>query len=150
MSGRQGIRSVFGLALALVLGGLGCGEASDKPASVSGRVTYKGKAVTSGIVVLVGKDGKVSDPGPVQADGTYKIAKAPVGPMKVSFDNPPPAHATAPPGQKLPAHDPEAQENAKESARYVATPAKFKDPEHSGVTLEIKKGKNENCDIALK
>jgi hypothetical protein len=125
---------------------IGCGGGGDKPASVSGKVTYKGKTVTSGVVVLVGADGKTSDPGTVQPDGTYSIAHAPAGAVKVSFDNPPPPRVQRQPGAKA---DPEAQEAAREAARYVPTPLQYKDPAKSGVTLDLKRGKNANCDINL-
>jgi hypothetical protein len=131
------------LAAALLVGG--CGGGGDKPASVSGKVTYKGKTVTSGVVVLVGADGKTSDPGPVQTDGTYSIAHAPAGTVKVAFDNPPPPPVDRHAGAK----DPEAKEKAEEAARYVPTPQQYKDPEKTGVTLTLKRGKNENADVNL-
>src|SRR5207248_4958499 len=61
------------------------------------------------LVVLIGEDGKASDPGAVQPDGTYSIAKSPVGTVKVSFDNPPPPESRTSSGGKLPANDPEAK-----------------------------------------
>ena len=142
-------RFLVGLAAASLVGALGC-SAGDRPASVSGRVTYNGKTVTSGVVVLIGEDGKASDPGAVQPDGTYSIAKSPIGTVKVSFDNPPPPESRTSSGGKLPANDPEAKENAEAAARYVATPPKYKDPAQSGLTLEIKKGKNSGMDIELR
>jgi hypothetical protein len=139
-------RLVVALGIAALLGAAGCGGGGDKPASVSGTVTYKGKPVTSGVVVLIGKDGKASDPGAVQADGTYRIAHAPVGTVTVVFDNPAPER---PSGSKLPANDPEAQAEAETAKRYVPTPAKYKDPAKSGLTLEIKRGTNTGKDIEL-
>jgi hypothetical protein len=133
------------LALSLLAG---CGGGGDKPAAVSGHVTYKGKAVTSGVVVLVGADGKASDPGPVQADGSYSIAHAPAGAVKVSFDNPPPPRVQRQPGARQ--QDPEAQEAAQEAARYVATPLGYKDPQKSGLALTLKPGKNADCNIDLR
>jgi hypothetical protein len=140
-----GPRRLLPLFAAALLAG-GCGGGGDKPASATGKVTYNGKTVTSGVVVLVGADGKVSDPGQVQPDGTYSIARAPAGSVKVSFDNPPPPVID----RKAPAKDPEVQEARKEAARYVPTPLQYKDPAKSGVTLELKRGKNTNCDINLK
>jgi len=96
-----------------VVGLAGCTKASD-PASVSGTVTYKGKPVTSGVVVLIGADGRASDPGPVKQDGSYEIAKAPAGIVKVAFDNPAPA-APAPVPAGAP-NNPAAEAEAKEAA----------------------------------
>lgn len=123
----------------------GCGAGGDKPASVSGRVTYNGKTITSGTVVLVGADGKASDPGAVQSDGSYSIARSPAGTVKVVFDNPPPP----PVDKQLPASDPESKAAAEAITRYVPTP-QYKDPAKSGLTLELKAGKNPNSDINLR
>jgi hypothetical protein len=137
----QGWLSAFFTA-ALFAGG--CGAGGDKPASVSGRVTFNGKPVTSGVVVLVGADGKSSDPGAVQADGTYSIAKSPAGKVKVAFDNPPP-----PVNVQRGAANPEAKEEAAAAARYTPTPLTYNNPDQSGVTLDLKAGKNENIEIKL-
>jgi hypothetical protein len=137
--------AAFVLVAALAVGCAG----GDKPASASGHVTYNGKPVTSGTVVLVAPDGKTSNPGPVQPDGTDSITASPAGTVKVVFDNPPPPRPTAPPGQKAAANDPEAKEKAEEAARYVPTPPKYKDPNQSGVTLNLKRGNNPNSDIVL-
>src|SRR5438132_13142015 len=103
---RCGVRfALTPLFVVICLGPAGC-TGRDRPASVSGKVTYNGKPVTSGIVVLVGKDGKTSDLGYVKDDGSYSIAKAPSGPVKVSFDNPaPPPVPKAQPGAKNPGAD---------------------------------------------
>jgi len=136
------------LFLLAVLGATGCSGA--KQASVTGRVSYKGKPVTSGTVVLFDQNGHASDLGNVQPDGTYTIARAPVGTDKVSFDNPPPPKTALPPGQKAPpANDPEFAEAAKAKANYVPTPPQYKDPVQSGLTVEVKSGKN-TIDIDLK
>jgi hypothetical protein len=144
-------RATVGLAQALVLLAVtllasGCGGDSDKPASVSGRVTYNGKAVTSGTVVLLGADGTASAASVVQPDGTYSIAKSPAGTVKVVFDNPRPW----PVDRRLPADDPESRAAAEDIARYVPTPPHYKDPVMSGLTLELRAGKNPNSDITLR
>ncbi len=131
----------------LILAGCGGGRLAS---SVSGKVMYQGRPVTSGMVVLVAPDGKTSDPGPVHPDGTYTIQHAPTGTVKVSFDNPPPAHASAPGAGQNPAAQQEAQAAAAEAKLYVPTPLQYKDPEKSGLTLQLKKGKNEHCDLDLK
>jgi hypothetical protein len=123
----------------------GCGVGGDNPASVSGRVTFNGKPVTSGVVVLVGAGGKASDPGTVQPDGAFSIAKSPAGKVKVAFDNPTPPRVVNEPGVA----NPEAKEQAETAARYTPTPQQYKNPDQSGVTLDLKAGKNENIEIKL-
>ena len=135
------------LTVVAVLGAAGC--AGGKRASISGHVNYQGRPVTSGTVVLIGQDGQASAPGNVQPDGSFSIARAPVGVDKVSFDNPPPPRTAPPVGKRAPADDPEYAETAKAAAHYVPTPPKFKDPLQSGLTVEVKSGNN-TCDIELK
>jgi hypothetical protein len=144
--------SRYSLAFLLVAGCLvlsGC-TGGKLPSSVSGKVTYQGRPVTSGMVVLVAPDGKTSAPGAVRPDGTYTIQHAPTGTVKVSFDNPPPPHSYAPAGAQNAAARQEAQQAAAEAKFYVPTPLHYKDPEKSGLTLQLKKGKNDNCDLVLR
>jgi hypothetical protein len=141
-----------GLAALLVTGCLalaGC-QGGDRPASVSGKVMYYNRPVTSGVVVLVGSNGKASTPGLVRPDGTYTIQNAPAGPVQVSFDNPPPPRTGFAPGTFSAAAAEEAREATALARLYVPTPLHYKDPARSGVTLTLKKGQNDNCDINLK
>jgi hypothetical protein len=131
----------FSLLVAGCLALAGC-HGGKLPARVSGKVTYQGRPVTSGVVVLVGADGKTSTPGVVGPDGTYRIAQAPAGRARVAFDNPPP--------QRVAPDDPEAGNAAQEAARYVWTPPQYRDAAQSGLTLELKRGMNSNRDIELK
>ncbi len=140
-------RIAFGsVALAALFCAAGCGG-GPRPASVSGHVTYNGKSVTSGTVTFISADGHSSDPGAVQPDGSYSIAHAPTGAMKVIFDNPAPPRKVAARGQGP--NNPEADEEAKTAALYVATPPKYKDPAQSGLTCDLKSGKN-TYDLDLK
>jgi hypothetical protein len=131
----------FSLLIAAFLALAGC-QGGNRPASVSGKVTYLGRPVTSGVVVLVGADGKTSTPGVVGPDGTYRIAQAPAGSVRVAFDNPPP--------QRVAPGNPEAVDVAQAFARYVPTPLNYRDAAQSGLTLELKRGANPNRDIELK
>src|SRR5439155_12212903 len=49
---------------------------------VKGKVTFRGKPVYTGAVIIVGKDG-VAAAGPIETDGTYVVQKAPVGEVTV-------------------------------------------------------------------
>lgn len=129
----------YGWAVALVAAVLVAGCARPR-ASVSGKVTYKGKPVTSGNVVIVGQDGKASPPGPIQPDGTYAIAGAPVGSVTAAVDNPPPAEP--PPNAPKNSNDPEVKQDKELAARYVATPDQYKDPKKSGLQHDLQSGSN--------
>jgi hypothetical protein len=69
-------------ALCLVLG---CGKSKSAPAKVSGKVTYKGAAVTGGNVVFYTKDGGVYTC-PLTPEGTYTGTQFPAGDCDVTVE----------------------------------------------------------------
>ena len=77
------IRSAVLLA-ALAL--TGCGE---QTTDVSGKVTYKGKSVTSGTVVIL-DGGSAPKAGTINPDGTYRVSGVKYGSFKVAVSSPPP------------------------------------------------------------
>jgi hypothetical protein len=119
----------------------GCGSG----AKVSGTVKYQGKPITSGFIVFMDAQGKVSQPASIQPDGSYTATDVPLGSVKVTIDNPPPPGY----GQKLPPSDnPEEKAAQAAAATYVPIPIKYKDPQKSGKTFEVKPGRN-TCDLEL-
>jgi hypothetical protein len=133
-----GPRAVLGLALLSALAALGCG--GGKAAKVTGKVTYRGKALTMGSVVLVSEDGKTSARGAIQPDGTYTIDKAPVGKVQAAVSNPPPPGARG--GQPLGGapNDEETKQARAVASQYVPTPEKYNDPKTSGLSFDIPSG----------
>ncbi len=123
----------------LFLFALGCGRGEG---TVTGKVTYRDKPLPSGIVVFVGEDGVVSPPAHLAPDGSYTAIKVPVGRARIAVDTVPPP--------------PPENRNAKEAmdawkaalATFITLPARYKDPNQSGKTFEVKAGKN-SCDISL-
>jgi hypothetical protein len=120
----------------------GCGgkETSD----ITGKVTYKGKALAYGYVNLISSDEK-SFQGEIQSDGSYSIPKVPVGPAKIGID----------------AVDPKVKQEAAEMLKKSRTvgpdgaappkptfdpnklhpiPDAYNSPETSGLKVEVKKG----------
>jgi hypothetical protein len=136
-----------GLILMAALAASGCGA---RTAAVAGKVSYRGKVVTSGRVSVKSQDG-TGGSGVIQPDGTFVIAKAPVGPVKVAVDNPVPPGLTrggmaVPPGMSP--NDPEIKAAREQARSFVAIPVKYGDPEQSGLTATITGGKNElNLDL---
>src|SRR5436190_387799 len=86
---------------------------------VDGKVFFKGQALPGGTVTFVSKDGKTSVSAAIGADGIYK-AVVPAGEYRVAV-------STA--AKK---DDPK---------KYVPIPAKYGDPEKSGLTYSVVKGK---------
>jgi hypothetical protein len=132
-----GFRYLLVLALLTALAAAGCG--GGKAAKVSGKVTYRGKVLTMGSVVLVGEDGH-SARGAIQPDGTYEIDRAPVGKDRAAVSNPPPAGARG--GQALVGspNDEEAKQARALAAQYVPTPEKYNDPQKSGLSFDVPSG----------
>lgn len=135
------LRRAAGLAVLFLVVVYGLPGCSQRSATVSGTVNYQNRKVTSGSVVFVGADGVPSLPAPIREDGTYTATKVPTGTVKVAVVNPSPTTSTS--GAPLPANDPEAQEAAREFARYVPTPPRYRDAHSSGLTTELKPGSND-------
>lgn len=72
-------------ALAAALAAL-AGGCSDPVGTVSGEVTYDGKAVKNGYVSFVPTDGKGAAVGGPITDGRYSVDKVPLGPKLVKVE----------------------------------------------------------------
>lgn len=128
-----------------VLAAAGCGSGT---VNVSGTVTYNGKPVVFGTVVLVGPDG-VPMNGAIQKDGSFRISGIRTGTAKVAVTSPPPPGSnvkSSPKGgregddERRPADagekaDPDVLKN------WFALPEKLGDPNKSGVTAVVESGK---------
>jgi hypothetical protein len=103
-------------------------------ATVSGRVTYQGKPLTSGSVTFCAAEGRVEH-GLLRTDGSYAIERVPVGPARVAVAS----HTSVPVGLRgssAPAEKP------------VALPARYRDPDQSGIEFTVEKGRTD-YDIEL-
>jgi len=104
-------------------------------ATITGMVRFNGMPVTGGTLTLYPSTG-APYPVSIKADGTYNTSGTPIGQMGVGIDTgpapvAPPAGSTAPQGP-----------------RHVTIPPKYKNPKTSGLTLDIKGGK-ETIDFDL-
>lgn len=127
----------------------GCGPPTG-PAIVEGQVTLAGKPVANAFIVLVASDGRATLPALIRADGTFRIDRAPVGQVKVSIDGVPAAGLPLemPPAAAR-AEDPELALIRQGLAASVRVPPRFKNPENSGVILDLEPGLNAGCVINL-
>jgi hypothetical protein len=133
----QSIRTVWPVraVAVVVLMGMslsGCGRPTG---SVSGKVTYQGKPLTSGLVIFVDKDGFVSQPAGIEVDGSYAAQGVYVGPTKVCVETHPLSG-----GDGGPALTKDGKEVPR--ARYVPIPAKYKDAKQTELSLDVKSGAN--------
>jgi hypothetical protein len=100
---------------------------------VEGHVTYKGKPLEAGTIQFHPEKGK-----PIivklQADGVYKTADVPIGEFRVTVETESVNPANLKDGDKKDAARPDP-------AKYVSIPKKYAKPETSGLTAEVKKGK---------
>lgn len=77
---RGSLLSIVGMSL--LLSAAGCGSRG----TVSGKVLYKGKPLPGGGVIFIHDRGAFSSP--IQEDGSYRIDKVPVGPVKITLTGP--------------------------------------------------------------
>lgn len=118
------------VGLGLMIACTGCGPSYG---DVRGTVTLNGKPVTKGIVIFLDET-NLPYSGEIQPDGTYSIQKIPAGPVKVYAYTRPPSSAT------LRTRDPAAPA---EKPGPDDIPAKYANPETSGLSTTIKSGSNE-------
>ena len=129
----------------------GCGS---KPGFITGKVTYKGKALNSGAITFYGADGR-TDSGVIKSDGTYVVPSAPTGPVKVTVVvrqvKAPPKPRTGP-GANSPAHpgskDTTPPPTPETTIPAVLIPAKYESPDQSGLVYMVTGG-NQTIDIDL-
>ncbi len=83
---RRALRSVPLVLLTMLLPAAGgCG----RTATVSGRVTYQGRPVVFGSVIVIGEDGKAVSAA-IEPDGTYTVAGIRPGPVQIRVLSPDP------------------------------------------------------------
>jgi hypothetical protein len=122
-----------------------------KSATVTGRITYQGKPVIWGSVVLVGADGRCAA-GRIEPDGTYRVENASLGSVHVGVISRDPLVQNWATNLKASRTRPSAKLFATpppvDRRRWFPLPQQFEEPTNSGMTLILKKGTNER-DITL-
>ena len=123
------------LAFALLtLAASGCAK---KIGSVSGKVTYQGKALPAGYVnFLSGEKGDVVKTSTIGADGTYSVSGVPVGSAKITVQG-----VLAP---VQPPNAPKGVEVLRSDRQTVYVPPKYSTVEQSGLTYDVKPGSQEH------
>jgi hypothetical protein len=124
---------------------VGCGPES---AEVTGTVTFQGEKLESGTVAFHGPNATVV--APIKADGTYTATKVPVGPLKISVETSPVTGAASDGKEKLKKGNLQVEGgDPAPVGKYTKIPDRYADKEKSGLSLEVKPGKQQ-FDITLK
>jgi hypothetical protein len=126
---------------ALALAACGC---TGGTGTVTGKVTYIGKALPGGTVTCLAR-GNRPFMGKIEPDGTYTVTDVPIGPVKIAVEaagpagEPPialPKPDQPPPQMKPPASDPRPPHTT------IALPKQYANPDTSGLEMTVVKGSN--------
>ena len=157
---RRDIGASIRCSLVLVLFTLvGCGSGTG---AVTGHVTFRGKPVVSGAVVLLGADNKLVS-GPLDAEGRYAVNGVPLGTVQVAVVSPNPNPPPRLPLAFLKRREKELNLPEKgnvqaplapaatkvDSSKWFALPKQYELADTSGITTTIHEGDN-TFDIELK
>ena len=130
----QLLNASFGFVLLALVG---CGPSRG---DLSGTVTYKGKSIVMGSVLVVGGDG-VPKQGGINPDGTYAVKEIVVGSVKIAVSSPEP--------QTMVRKKEGAAPDKVDRAGWIQIPDQYSDPQKSNLTFELKSGPNSH-NIELK
>ena len=122
----------FGILGVACLAIMGCGAETGE---LSGTVTYNSKPVRMGTVTVAAADGSIQT-GTINTDGTYTVTGIPIGPAKISVGSPDPKST------KVAQRKKEEPPPKPDTTNWMAIPSKYGDAKDSGLTTEIKSGKN--------
>jgi hypothetical protein len=140
-------RRLVGWSVGLLALLLSVGCAGSKPVgSVTGKVLYQNKPLRGGSVTFIPADGVGVASSRIGEDGTYSIARIPVGPVKITVEtksSEPPRKYTgggAPPPPDDPNNRPDPE---RKPGRYIPIADRYADAEGSGISYEVKAGAQE-------
>jgi hypothetical protein len=140
---RSGGRWKAGLwLLPLLACTIGCGSSK-----ISGKVTHKGEPLHMGLVTFTAADGSPHT-AQINEDGTYSIANVPPGLAKIAVEGFGEKGRLPPGGKAMRRPKDEHSPSAEASYAPVKINPKYKKPETSGLTCEVKGGRQTH-DIQL-
>jgi hypothetical protein len=120
----------------------GCGRPKG---IVSGKITFQGKALTSGYVTFTPDKGPAVN-GNIDGDGNYRVQNVPVGPAKITVSGE--TGASSETIRNVNPRDPKAMMEGLKPKNSFNLPKKYQNPEESGLTCEVKQGTQEhNLDL---
>jgi hypothetical protein len=115
-----------------------CGERGERlpetGASLEGTITYGGVRVPFAMVTVMGENGMAT--GHVGDDGRYQIANVPLGEVRIGVNT------MAAKGEYVSRVMAESRGRGKALSKFIDVPAKYHDPETSGLRTAVSKGVN--------
>ena len=108
----------------------GCGTGEPPTGSIAGKVTFKGRPLTTGVITLVNEEAGLGASGELDASGNFRIESIQTGQYEVAVHRPPPPPESGAKPVKL------------------GIPEKYLDVETSDLTATVEEGEN-TADFAL-
>ena len=140
-------RRVTALLLSVLLAAAG---GCSKRATVTGKVTYQGRPVTHGSVILLNADNTARS-GAIAADGSYSIDDVPLGTVKIAvISHDPNKGRSVVRGRKpVRSDNTEGTDPRKVAAEWFQLPPRFESATSSGLSCDVGSGQV-HYDIELK
>jgi hypothetical protein len=135
------ILSAAGLLLGVLLS-QGCAGPKET-GDISGKVTYGGDPMGGGTVSFIAEDGRDIKAAQITPEGTYKVAKVPVGQAAITVVAP--STGTE---EQLGKDKSDAKAKVKPATLGIDIPKKYSKPSSSGLKYDVKSG-SQTHDIKL-
>ena len=123
---------------------LGCGS---KKASISGKVTYQGKAITGGFVNFISEGpNATTKTSNIEKDGSYSVTGVPPGPAKITVQGvPPPRKFQAPQAMQ---NKPGVADAKSDQPEEVFVPPQYSSPDQTDLKYDVQPGsQTHNIDL---
>jgi hypothetical protein len=117
------------------------GCASRGSGNVTGRVTFKGKVVASGSVVMAADEGPPAT-ATIESDGSYVCRNVPAGAVRIGVVSPNDALEARERRAQKPGIEGAGDMGKFDPAKWFAIPSKYANYMNSPLTFEVKKGEN--------
>ena len=124
------------LAITLIASVVGCGSA----ATVSGKVTYQGRPVVYGSVILLGAD-NIARSGSIGPDGSFVVVGVSPGEVKIGVISRDPSKSRGIQRQERKAGSGKKEAEPAETRAWFPLPRALEDPAGSGIVVTVGSGR---------
>ena len=112
-------------------------------ATLEGTVTYKKQSVQYAMIVVTGGGAFGSSSGHIGEDGRYKVENAPTGQVKIAVITEAVKMQVMMSGGKYAGPEAKGGKKPGPTPKFIDVDAKYANPDTSGITTTVNKGKNE-------